>query len=103
VRLTNGNECNLVKQLFLLIDGAPFEMPLASTQITFYQNLNTNFEFCVDPETKKKLAIYARRYRFHTVPRHNAKGDWFGLAFKPIGWASADVGQPFRLIVFVDG
>jgi hypothetical protein len=90
VRLTNGNECVFTKQLFLLINNDPFEMPLASTQLTFHQNLNTHFEHCIDAQTQHKLAIYAKRYLFYTKPRHNAKGEWFGLAFKPIGWVSTD-------------
>jgi hypothetical protein len=85
----NGNEIVRTKQVFILFEGLPFELPLVRTGIGVFQELSQHFRFQMDAE-RRPLPCYTRRYRFRTISRQNNQGNWFGLAFDDLGWVEAE-------------
>jgi hypothetical protein len=89
VRRSNGNELIKTKQILLLHEGKPFELPLSSTGTDFFRDLTAHFRSYTD-EQGRGLPSYVRRYRFFTSSTSNAKGSWFILKFTDLGWVTGD-------------
>jgi hypothetical protein len=88
VVLPNGNVLITTKQVFLLLNGLPFELPCTSTAISrFYNKLVSHFKYLTD-DGGNRYACYAHRYRFRTTELSNREGTWFGITFEDLGWVS---------------
>jgi hypothetical protein len=81
----NGNELVRTKQVFLLFEGLPYELPLKGTGLGLFRDLTTHFKFYTD-DKGRTLPCYTRRYRLRTKPMSNAQGNWFGIVFDDLGW-----------------
>lgn len=87
IRPDTKNMIQDTRELYLLVDGAPFMLPCYGTRHTFARAWQTHFNnLPKHPKTGGVLPSFAKRYRLSTVPASNAKGRWFNVTFAEIGW-----------------
>jgi hypothetical protein len=72
-RRRNGNELVKTRQIFLLHEGLPFELPLNGTSNDFFRELTAHFRSYTD-EQGRCMPCYVRRYKFVTDPKSKP---WF--------------------------
>jgi hypothetical protein len=86
VRPDSKNVLQDTRELYLLVDGAPFMLPCYGTRHTFARAWQSHFNQLKHPKTSDVLPSFAKRYRLSTVFASNAKGRWFNVTFTEIGW-----------------
>jgi hypothetical protein len=85
VRRGNGNLIVDTRQVYLLIEGAPWMLPCYGTRHTFARLWQTYFNQLRHPKTGGILPSFTHRYLLTTVPDSNTLGSWFGLKFTDLG------------------
>jgi hypothetical protein len=90
-RSASGCSGNVVEEnieVWLVLDGQPVMFPCRSTAIQFARRLNTFAgQFRTNGGT---LPLFARLYKFTTVPRANLGGRWFTPVFHDLGYTPRD-------------
>jgi hypothetical protein len=82
----NGHIIEDTREFFLLIDRQPYVLGCAGTKHTFARQWQTWFRQFKHPKTGATLPSFARKYQLTTWSQANAKGRWFGLKFRDLGY-----------------
>jgi hypothetical protein len=84
VRTSNNNVVVDTRQIFLLVDGQPYMLPLTGTGHTVAREWTSWLNQLKHPNGGL-LPSYAHKYKLTTKPVSKASFRWFGLRFQDIG------------------
>jgi hypothetical protein len=93
IRTSTRNNIEESRNFWMLIHGSNdvegCMMPCTGTKHTFAKSWNQEFKQCRD-EDGYIFPPFVRKYRLTTRPEKNTLGNWFGLKFETLGFASEE-------------